>query len=192
MTKVVPDYREIARSKILQASIKIFHEKGFHGSTMNEIAREVGVSKGTLYTYFKSKEDILREIWVLSSDNIVDLKGTYGDRDCFEVLEELYDMMVKSPGLTLSFEIILISSNNDKIKEINQESYIAKLDALTYYLRDQQDKCIIKKDIKPDLLAQILTGMYTDAATQLLIGLDNEVVHEKWLKSVKALFSDEK
>ena len=110
MTRVVPDYREIARSRILLASIKIFHEKGYHGSTMNEIAREVGVSKGTLYTYFKSKEDILGEIWVSSRDNIVNIKNIYGDRDCFEVLEELYDMMAKSPGLKLSFEIILMSS----------------------------------------------------------------------------------
>ena len=94
MPKVVPEYKEIAKNKIIQAAIKIFSQKGFHKSTMDEIAREVGVSKGTLYTYFKSKEEILKEIWELNNQNILDLKKTFKGYNCSEVLEELYRMMV--------------------------------------------------------------------------------------------------
>ena len=187
MTRVVPDYKEIARANILQASIKVFSKKGFHGTTMNEIAKEVGVSKGTLYTYFKSKEDILNEIWVLSSQNILNLKNTYKGRDFIDVLEELYTMMVESTGLQLSFEVILISQQNEKIKKINQKSYKSKLESLKIFIQDQQDNGSVRKDLDADLLAQILTGLYTDVAAQLLIGLDNEEVHEKWIKSVKAI-----
>jgi len=187
MTRVVPDYKEIARSNILQASIKVFSEKGFHGATMNEIAKEIGVSKGTLYTYFKSKEDILNEIWIVSSQNILDLKNTYKGRDLLEVLEELYDIMSKSPGLQLSFEVTLISQNNEKIKKINQKSYKSKLESLKIFIQDQQENGNVREDIGADLLAQILTGLYTDVASQLLIGLDNEKVHENWIKSVKAI-----
>ena len=187
MSRVVPDYKEIARSNILQASIKVFSEKGFHGATMNEIANEVGVSKGTLYTYFKSKEDILNEIWIMSSQKILDLKNIYKGRDFVEVLEELYDMMAKSPGLQLSFEVTLISQNNEKIKKINQKSYKSKLESLKIFIQDQQENGSVREDIDADLLAQILTGLYTDVAAQLLIGLDNEKVHENWIKSVNAI-----
>lgn len=187
MTRVVPDYKEIARSNILQASIKVFSQKGFHGATMNEIAKEVGVSKGTLYTYFKSKEDILNEIWIVSSQNILDLKKTYKGRDFTEVLEELYDMMVESPGLQLSFEVTSISQQNEKIKKINQKSYKSKLESMKIFIQDQQENGSVRKDLDADLLAQILTGLYTDVAVQLLIGLDNEEVHEKWIKSVKSI-----
>ena len=187
MTRVVPDYKEIARSNILKASIKVFYQKGFHGATMNEIAKEVGVSKGTLYTYFKSKEDILNEIWIVSSQNILDLKKTYKGRDFTEVLEELYDMMVESPGLQLSFEVTSISKQNEKIKKINQKSYKSKLESMKIFIQDQQENGSVRKDLDADLLAQILTGLYTDVAVQLLIGLDNKEVHEKWIKSVKSI-----
>ncbi|MGB9980405.1 TetR/AcrR family transcriptional regulator [Methanobacterium sp.] len=188
MPKVVPEYKEIAKNKIIQAAVKIFSEKGFHRSTMDEIAREVGVSKGTLYTYFKSKEEILKEIWITSNQNILDLKKTFEDQDCFEVLEYLYHMISESPGLHLSFEITALSSQNENIKKINKESYEAKLESLKLFLQYQQDKSIIRKDISADVLAQILTALYTDITTQLLIGIDNKIVYKNWVKSISAIF----
>lgn len=184
MPKVVPEYKEIAKNKIIQAAIKIFSKKGFHKSTMDEIAKEVGVSKATLYTYFKSKEEILKEIWKLNNQNILDLKKAFKEYDCSEVLEELYRMTTESLGLHLSFEITALSSQNEKIKKINKESYESKLESLTEFLKDQQEKGAIKKDIDAPILAQILTALYTDVATQLLIGIDNKKVHEKWTKSI--------
>jgi len=188
MPKVVPEYKEIAKNKIIQAAVKIFSKKGFHKSTMDEIAGEVGVSKATLYTYFKSKEEMLKEIWQLNNQNILDLKKTFEGYDFFEVLEELYSMVVESPGLHLSFEITALSSHNDNIKEINKESYEAKLEALKEFLKDQQEKGTIRKDIGAEVLAQILTALYTDVAAQLLVGIENEKVHEKWIKSINVIF----
>jgi AcrR family transcriptional regulator len=46
------------REEIVQAAEKIFFSKGFDLSTMDDIAEEVELSKGTLYLYFKSKEDL--------------------------------------------------------------------------------------------------------------------------------------
>ncbi|MGF7118617.1 TetR/AcrR family transcriptional regulator [Methanobacterium oryzae] len=186
MPKVIPEYKEIAKNRIIQAAIKIFSKKGFHKSTMDEIAGEVGVSKATLYTYFKSKEEILKEIWKLNSQNILDLKK-FKEYNYFEVLEKLYLMMVESPGLYLSFEITALSSQNENIKEINKESYEAKLESLKLFLQDQQQKGSIREDIGADVLAQIITALYTDVATQLLIGIENEKVHEKWIKSINVI-----
>lgn len=46
------------RDKIIQASLKIFVKKGFFKTQMEDIAKEAGVAKGTLYLYFKSKEEL--------------------------------------------------------------------------------------------------------------------------------------
>lgn len=45
---------------IFDAAVKCFSKKGFHKSTMDEIAETAGVAKGTLYYHFKSKEDIFK------------------------------------------------------------------------------------------------------------------------------------
>ena len=43
------------RDEILRAATDLFSEKGYHEVTMEEIAEEMGVSKGTIYNYFSSK-----------------------------------------------------------------------------------------------------------------------------------------
>ena len=45
--------------RILEAAVKVFAERGFHQSTISQIAREAGVADGTIYLYFKNKDDIL-------------------------------------------------------------------------------------------------------------------------------------
>jgi len=47
------------RREILQAAREVFAESGFEDTTMDKIAERAGISKGTLYLYFKSKGDLL-------------------------------------------------------------------------------------------------------------------------------------
>jgi len=47
------------RKQILNASLKLFDEKGFKDTTMQDIADVAGISKGLIYRYFQSKEDVL-------------------------------------------------------------------------------------------------------------------------------------
>ncbi|AJS57618.1 TetR/AcrR family transcriptional regulator [Paenibacillus sp. IHBB 10380] len=44
---------------ILEAALKVIAENGFHGSQISKIAKEAGIADGTVYLYFKNKEDIL-------------------------------------------------------------------------------------------------------------------------------------
>lgn len=77
MPKVLPEYRELLKVKIIQAAVNIFSKKGYHGTNMDEIAREVGVIKATLYLYFENKLDILQAI--SSKQYIVESSQDTGD-----------------------------------------------------------------------------------------------------------------
>ena len=46
------------REEIMQAAEEVFFSKGFEKSTMDDVAEKAELSKGTLYLYFKSKEDL--------------------------------------------------------------------------------------------------------------------------------------
>ncbi|HZC37137.1 MAG TPA: helix-turn-helix domain-containing protein, partial [Sphingomicrobium sp.] len=48
--------------EICAAALQVFAEKGFAAAKLDEIARRAGVSKGTLYLYFKDKEDLFRAV----------------------------------------------------------------------------------------------------------------------------------
>jgi AcrR family transcriptional regulator len=57
-----PDVSEERKDQILNAAEEVFTRKGFSDARMDDIAEETGLSKGTLYLYFKSKEDLVTAI----------------------------------------------------------------------------------------------------------------------------------
>src|SRR5947207_409360 len=50
------------QQEILEAAARVFHEKGYESTSIQDIADEVGILKGSLYYYIRSKEDLLYEI----------------------------------------------------------------------------------------------------------------------------------
>ena len=54
--------RDISIDKIMKASIKLFSEKGYSNTSVNQIAKEAKISKGLIYNYFESKEELLLKI----------------------------------------------------------------------------------------------------------------------------------
>ena len=57
------DVKSDKYNQILDAAIKVFAQNGFHNSTVSQIAKEAGVADGTIYLYFKNKDDILKEFF---------------------------------------------------------------------------------------------------------------------------------
>jgi len=56
------ELREEKRSLIMDTALERFASEGFHNTTINHIARHAGISKGLMYNYFKSKDELLAEI----------------------------------------------------------------------------------------------------------------------------------
>lgn len=57
---------------IIEAAITVFAKQGYHQTTVAQIAREAGVADGTIYLYFKNKEDILLQIFSFRAKQIFD------------------------------------------------------------------------------------------------------------------------
>ncbi len=66
--------KKYARKKLLaiDAAATVFAEKGFHGATTHDIATEMGIQQGSLYYYFKSKEQALQEVCEYGFTNYVE------------------------------------------------------------------------------------------------------------------------
>jgi AcrR family transcriptional regulator len=57
-----PDVSEERRSQILEAALKVFARLGLDKARMDDIVSESGLSKGAIYWYFKSKDEIIAAI----------------------------------------------------------------------------------------------------------------------------------
>ena len=75
-----PDVSEERKDQILDAASEVFAEKGVHEARMDDIVKESGLSKGTLYWYFKSKDEIIISIFErLFSRELADLDNLVSD-----------------------------------------------------------------------------------------------------------------
>lgn len=62
MPKITEQQKELRKQKILSAAAEVFGEKGYSETTIDDIGKRAGVSKGGIYTYFATKEAIFLEI----------------------------------------------------------------------------------------------------------------------------------
>lgn len=189
MPKVIPEYKKMAKIKIIQAAYKVFSENGYHPSKMDEIAREVGVSKATLYSYFESKEDLLKMISISTSQRLNEIfQKSLEGQDSLEPFEELYNKMEEFQGsLHLNFEILSLSSHDTNIREIGRNIYDGKIDVFQVFLQNLQEKRMIRDDVDSRTLARLVAALYTDIAMQLVTGFDKSKVRETWDKSLSAI-----
>jgi AcrR family transcriptional regulator len=63
--------REDRKQKLIDAAFHVFAEETYHSASVSKIAKEAGVSKGLLYNYFDTKEDLLRAIMSNLMDEIL-------------------------------------------------------------------------------------------------------------------------
>lgn len=67
------EIRQEKRQLILDTALELFAENGFHTTSVSQIAKKAGVSKGLLYNYFESKEHLLKEIIDVGFNELFDI-----------------------------------------------------------------------------------------------------------------------
>tara|TARA_R110002096_G_scaffold434692_1_gene657472 strand:+ start:109796 stop:110371 length:576 start_codon:yes stop_codon:yes gene_type:complete len=70
--------REEKRALIFDAALHLFAEEGIYSSSISKIAKRAGISKGLIYNYFESKEDLLRQLMFDLMDRATELFGIAG------------------------------------------------------------------------------------------------------------------
>jgi len=121
------DQEEVNEGKqelIFRAAAVRFGEDGYSETTMESIAEEAGVSKGTLYYYFDSKEDLFFELLLSWIEKFEDRWGGLGDEESsVDELEEFHLAMMATVDEIASFGKLMLefwanASRKKKLEEI--------------------------------------------------------------------------
>ena len=93
--------KQLTKKKIVTAAWKLFYKQGYDDTTVDEIIREAGTSKGTFYHYFDGKDALLSSLSYLFDDKYEELQlQMEPDEDCFDKLiylnQELFEMIETS------------------------------------------------------------------------------------------------
>jgi TetR/AcrR family transcriptional regulator, fatty acid metabolism regulator protein len=114
--------RAAKRERILRAAIRVFSRKGFFNARISEIARAAGVADGTIYLYFKSKDDLLTALFEEKMREVVaDLRRRVagGEDDLTRLwifIRNHMDLLVRGAGL-VGVLLVEIRKSNRLMKE---------------------------------------------------------------------------
>jgi AcrR family transcriptional regulator len=192
MPKVVPGYKAQARARIVQAGLAIFSRRGFRRTTMADIAKEVGVSKGDLYLYFPSKIDLLAEIQSASQRESRELMArSLARKEAPEALIQVFESMVEDPPgpqmLSTWFEVLAEASRDPKIGEVLRTDHREDLRIMKGFLRQSRKQ---RRGVDPrslDDLALATLLLFHGAAMELALGSSRKEVRRALRQALRAL-----
>ena len=129
------------RRQIMDGARRLFLSQGFDAASMNAIAQQAGVSKGTLYVYFKSKEELFEAILEEQCAEQAQQIFTFENNEDVEVaLTRLGRELVRFlPGIVPSLRTVIAIA--DRMPELGTKFYLAGpgrgIASLKAYLEDQ-------------------------------------------------------
>ena len=193
--KVTSQYKTDVRERIVQSAIECFSKNGFDRSRMDDIAKTADLSKGTLYLYFKSKEDLFYDI---CENNLKMIKEQLSQifatkkEDLVSDAERFYENLqrIENKGSEkVFFEIVAESARNLKLQRILYEQRTKIFDVVKEYLDFQVEKGFFRKDIDTEAIASGLVALYNGLAVSKFLGISGNLNKKSWLGTVKAIIS---
>ena len=158
---------------ILNAAKQVFAREGFYNSKVSEIAREAHVADGTIYLYFKNKDDILISLFEEELTRIIKLvkNGLENIVDpCQKIIKfcEIHLAMVESDKPLAEVIQVELRQSNKFMREYKNKLFLSYLNIMAEIIIDGQQQGIFRKDAKPEIASRVIFGSLDELSTYLI------------------------
>ncbi|HJF31900.1 MAG TPA: TetR family transcriptional regulator [Sporosarcina psychrophila] len=165
MKRDKPKYKQI-----VDAAVIVIAENGYHQAQVSKIAKEAGVADGTIYLYFKNKEDILISVFrekmaILITNVEVILKQDIGTSEkLFKMIDNHFRVLHADRHLAIVTQLELRQSNKELRLRINDvlKEYLVLLDAI---LKEGIDNGTLDESLDVRLARQMVFGTIDETIT---------------------------
>lgn len=162
------------REAIIRAGVKVFAEKGFFSSKVADVAREAGIADGTVYLYFKSKDEILHSIFDRGMAEFIErgrneLRDLKSPEDKLRRIAELHlENLGADRDLAIVFQVELRGSTKF-MREFSAAGFHEYLEIIRETIAEGQKAGVFRSDIKPIVAAKILYGSLDEMVTNWIL-----------------------
>jgi TetR/AcrR family fatty acid metabolism transcriptional regulator len=167
---VITDKREA----ILRAATSVFAKKGFFNSKVADIAKAAGIADGTVYLYFKNKDDILHSIFDRAMDRFIaeglrELAALDKPEDRLRRIAQLHlEHLGADRDMAIVFQVELRGSIKF-MQEFSASGFAEYLDIIRRTIEDGQTSGVFSSDLKPIVCAKILYGALDEMVTNWVL-----------------------
>jgi AcrR family transcriptional regulator len=185
LPKVVPEYKEQARGKIIEHALKMFSERGYYHTRMTDIASDMGVSKGAIYEYFESKEQLFIEAIRHHGEKRARVLRRFLDSGSFKSLStaEFFDEMLelRLSSLPLSVDLLRETERNRELRK----QFVGLAEewgqGLLGLIEEMKGRGEIKADVDSSSLSRGILALRDGLYSHLTMGADRNEVRKTWV-----------
>jgi AcrR family transcriptional regulator len=120
------------KAKILDAALHVFAEEGYHSASISKVSKYAGVSKGLMYNYFDSKEDLLHELLhevMFKEIKIMEHLSAedFTDESLIELIHKTFDILSEDPN---HWKLYFVMSLQPEVRAMMMKDHA---DIITYF-----------------------------------------------------------
>lgn len=163
---------------ILRAAAKVFAQSGYFNAKVSDVARTAGVADGTVYLYFKSKDDLLTSIFSWAMGEFInrakaELAEFSDPREKLRRFAHLhFSLLEQEPDLAIVFQIELRQST--KFMEQFSTTYLAEyLQMLREIIQEGQRTGFFRRQLNSKVVAKFIFGVLDEMATNWVLSHKN-------------------
>jgi AcrR family transcriptional regulator len=164
MPKVSAKYKEEKRNHILESALKCFGEKGYQATIIDDIVKDSNISKGAIYNYFESKEEIYLQLLQKRTDTFfeemeqVNAHLTSANEKLANLFKRFKKQELKEENqqsMRVYIEFWLYGSRQEDLKMVLAERYNKFIDYIVKIIVEGQESGEIKKDLDPQNISRL-------------------------------------
>jgi TetR/AcrR family fatty acid metabolism transcriptional regulator len=151
------------RDRILKAAVKVFARNGFHATRVSEVAKAAGVADGTIYLYFKSKEELLFSLFEDRVDKLLAFmrEELPKKKDAPARLRAVIDMqlgLLEGERDLAEVITVILRQSTRLMKEFAAPHFSSYLDAIAKIIAEGQAAGSFRTDVSPHVAARAIFG----------------------------------
>jgi AcrR family transcriptional regulator len=185
MPKVVPEYKEQARERIIQQALKAFSERGYYRTRMTDIAGDLGVSKGAIYQYFESKEQLFIEAIRHHGERRGTAVRGFLDSGSLRSIStgEFFDEMLqlRLSSIPLGVDLLRETDRNKALRKMLVEVAEDWGQGLVELIDETKSKGEIRADIDSTSLSRGILAIRDGLYSHLMMGAEKDEVRKTWV-----------
>ena len=193
MPKVSLEHKTKVKETITKSAIKNFAKNGYANTKMDDIANTADVSKGTLYLYFPSKEELFYSICKLSQKALIEERSALFKRkeSLAEDLGNFYENYSEATKETQKFRIEALaeSIHNPKLRRVLIQNKREFEESVAQFLKKmRKEGGFFQEKVDLAALASGMIALYDGLYLSKVVGISHQENKDTWLKTMMAIF----
>lgn len=186
------DPKQKKRNQIIEAAVKVFAQKGFYLAKVSDVAKAANIADGTIYLYFKNKDDLLISLFEHKMEHILQRFHSHLHKivdpveKLYGLIDMFFELIEEDKDLADVFQVELRQSTKF-LKDYRNQKFIDYLSMIASIIREGIEKGFFRSDLNIKVVKIMIFGALDEVARQWILGADTVYSIEEAKANIKQI-----